>query len=282
MITLTKLPGIPNFGAVAGDARIKPGNRGCAEIQLSPIGRIIRNCIHEFSLLDSRVRVLQYAVMPDHIHILVFVTKQMEKPLGALIARWKVTVNRTRGGEAVFNEGYNDQILKPGRSLDTLFRYIKENPHRLAARQQFPEYFRRCYNVLIEGKRYNTYGNFFLLKNPFKEQVIVHRRDSESEHETNRHRWMYCASNGGVLISPFISTKEKEIRRQAESLGGSIILIIPEAFGSRFKPAAHDFQQCEQGKLLIIATAQSADRQPLSLDQCLAMNELALTIATAG
>lgn len=46
---------------------------------------------------------------------------------------------------------------------------------------------------------------------------------------------------------------EKEIRAEAEERDAKIILITNEPFGERYKPAAHDFHQCESGRLLIIA-----------------------------
>ena len=81
----------------------------------------------------------------------------------------------------------------------------------------------------------------------------MHRRDSEEERQRNLTLSIYYASNGGVLVSPFISEAEKQIRKEAEAAGAKIILITNESFPEKFKPAAHNFILCEQGKLLIMA-----------------------------
>ena len=129
----------------------------------------------------------------------------------------------------------------------------------------------------IGNRVYNAYGNLQLLDNPFREQVVVHRADSEATRRQNRELWLYTAANGGVLVSPFISPAEKAIRAEAESLGARIILVSPEPFCERYKPAVHDFQLCEQGRLLIVSSP--TDCCELDRAHCLAMNSLASTIA---
>ena len=102
--------------------------------------------------------------------------------------------------------------------------------------------------------QWQAYGNIQLLSNPFKEAVVCHRSDAGTRKEEYLMKsWMHTASNGGVLISPFIAAKEKEIKEMAEAKNAKIILICNEAFGERYKPAAHNFHQCESGNLLIIA-----------------------------
>jgi len=132
--------------------------------------------------------------MPDHVHILLFVLQHMRDPLGNVIARFKQAINQACDTVGIFNVGFNDQILKSGRSLDTLYRYIRENPRRLAARRQFPEYFRRVNDMVIAGHKCKLYGNMLLLRNPFKEQVVVHRADSQAVCAANHARWIYTAA----------------------------------------------------------------------------------------
>ncbi len=79
----------------------------------------------------------------------------------------------------------------------------------------------------------------------------MHSHRKKSLKKTNH--WLSDAAKGTVLVSPFISKSEKAIRVEAEDIGANIILITHEAFGERFKPAAHDFNLCSQGRLLIIS-----------------------------
>lgn len=250
-ITICKSPAMPPFSEIKG-----PLTAVCVERTL--LGMIIEQNLRRISDLNPALRLLQYVIMPDHIHFLLFVTTGIERHVGKYIGEMKIHIGqayRAVGGSEgpVFKAHFDDRILHHSRSLDTIYRYIRSNPYRLAVRRAYPDFFRRVYGVTIGGKRYQTYGNQFLLRNPFKEQVVVHRRDSEQTRARNRELWLHTAANGGVLVSPFISPAEKAIRKEAEESGGKIILITHLPFPNRYKPAEHDFSLCLAGRLLIIA-----------------------------
>ena len=177
----------------------------------------------------------------------------------------------------VFEENYTDKIVFAYRSLDVLYRYIRENPHRLAVRRLYPDFFRRVRRLRVGDRDWEAYGNVFLLRNPFKEQVVVHRKDSDNDFEYTRERWLENVADGGVLVSPFISPREKKIRRDAEGMGGRVILITNEPFGERYKPAEHDFNLCEEGRLLIVAPVEPFGAT-LERSTCLKMNATAKEI----
>lgn len=265
MITLSKNVSVSDLGRLSGE-----------KIELTEFGHCIKRQIKLIQLLHPALKVLQYCIMPDHVHLLLFVQNKLDEPIGKYIARFKVEVNNSAGGIKIFEDGFNDQILMKERSLDTLFNYIRENPRRLAVRRAYPEFFRRVNGLEIGGQRYSVYGNLYLLRNPFREQVVVHRADTEQQRKKNRDRWLYAAANGGVLVSPFISPAEKAVRQEAEKLGSKIILIINEAMGERYKPVGHDFELCESGRLLIVSAPVS---KSLTREACLAMNALAANIS---
>lgn len=227
--------------------------------------------------------ILDKAIMPDHAHILMAVTEPLDRHFGDIIQAIKAAttsnIRKLSGmkGLTFFVEGFHDRIITDSRQLETATKYIHDNPRRLAVRQAYPEFFRRVNNLEIDGFQCQAYGSMHLLQNPFKEAVIVHRRDSEETREQHRQQWLYTAANGGVLVSPFISQAEKAIRVEAESVGGKIILITNQTMGERYKPIGHDFELCESGRLLIISIP-SADRA-LTRAACLTMNSLAETIA---
>lgn len=215
-------------------------------------------------------------------------TEPLERPLGSYMGMLKVKIGqdyRERTGMqfTVFQPDYYDCILFRARPLDVVYRYIRENPYRLAVRRERPDYFRRINNLTIGSYQVQAYGNLQLLDNPFKEQVVVHRTDTPEQCELNRQLWLYNAGNGGVLVSPFISQAEKAIREEAEALNAKIILVTNEQFGERFKPSAHNFELCDTGRLLIVSLALpgAPGRYGISRSECMALNELAAAIARA-
>lgn len=271
-ITLLKRSGIPSFGSLVGDWRIATGSPGSSYIQATPLGRAVKDCLRNIASIHPSLRVLQYALMPDHVHILLSVESPLDEILGRKLAAFKVAVNNRSGLHHVFEKGFNDQILTASRNLGTIFSYLRENPRRLAVRFANPGFFERRGNIRIGDLDCQAYGNLQLLSNPFKDAVVIHRADSAEKREKNRQIWLHTAANGGVLVSPFISSHEKAIRREAESLGGRIILLTNEPLKEREKPAAHDFSLCSEGRCLIIAPAEPL---PFGRQSCLKLNALA-------
>ncbi len=210
--------------------------------------------------------------MPDHVHLLLWVQSKLPEPLGLYIARFKNLVNKDAASVPIFREGFNDQIITNKRDLHSIFEYIRSNPYRLAISHACPDFFTRRNRQLIGDTPCQLYGNLELLHNPFKEQVIVHRADTTEQFERNKEKWLYIAANGGILVSPFISKREKEIRMEAEAVGGRFILIMNAPVGEREKPCGKEFALCAEGRLLIIAPQTPLD---FSRSACLQMNKLA-------
>lgn len=276
MVTINKNPLGKDFGILCGDYQIPTGQPGAPFIKATETGTAIKDVLRRFHQIEPNIKILQYALMPDHVHILLFVEHPTQEILGRILARFKVEVNKVAGTDGVFAKGFNDQILKSTRTLDTFYTYIRDNARRLAVRRAHPEFFRRVNALKIGDKTYQAYGNFQLLGCPFKEQVVVHRADSQETLRQNRDQWLYTAANGGILVSPFISQPEKAVRAEAEEAGGRFILVTNEPMGERYKPTGREFSLCEAGRLLIV----SADLQgALSRTNCLAMNALAAVIS---
>ena len=281
-IILKKARDCEIFGNLIGSARIAPGQPGCAGIAESMLGQSIAKSILRWPYDFPIVQLYRFCVMPDHVHILIRILYWSDQHLNfyidALKDRVAARYSKMRGRhfvqDDIFEPGYCDKPLYDDRNLDALFRYIRENPHRLAMRRQFPQFFQRVRKLRIGDKEYEAYGNLFLFRNPDKIAVKISSRFSEGEIKMKRRKWLSAASEGTVLVSPFISPAEKKIRTAAEDLGANIILITHEAFPERFKPAGHDFSLCSEGRLLIISLGRPSEAM-LSRRDCLQMNELA-------
>lgn len=196
--------------------------------------------------------------MPDHIHFAIFAHETLPRSIGSYIGMTKVKCGQLIRAEypaikEIFTEDFHDRYLRPRHNLKTIIEYIRQNPSRLLTKQQNPDFFRKINNIKINGSLWQAYGNHQLLENPFKAPVVIHRADSEPLKTAKIRRWKHISENGGVLVSPFISPAEKEVRRQCEQANGKVILLTNEPFAEREKPAAHDFNLCSEGRLLILA-----------------------------
>lgn len=119
-----------------------------------------------------------------------------------------------------------------------------------------------------------AYGNLFHLRNPDKYAVKLSRSHTLNQKEELKKLWLSEAIKGSILVSPFISKEEKEIRDLVESRGGKFILIQHQAFGPRYKPPGHLFELCENGRVLIISLGLPP-KTSLSREICVRMNSLA-------
>lgn len=285
-VIIKKNSNCSDFGHLAGNPRIAPGVRGCAFIMLSPIGKIINNEIFEWARRYPVLKTYQHIVMPDHIHILVRVTKEIEKAFGVYVNWLKGSIqiewNKHNGSTmpGIFQEDFTDKIIYPRRSLKEIIYYIKLNPHRLSIRKMHPEFFIRKRNIIIDNEEWEAYGNIFNMRNPFKETVIVHRIDSEEDFNKLMDRCLENSVKGGVVVSAFIAKREKIIRDAIIDAEGRMIHIQRLPFTDRFKPEKARFEQCEMGNLLILAP-----KHPLletrEREQCLHLNRIAEAV-TAG
>ena len=286
-IILNKAKDCEIFSNIIGDATIDPGHPGCAESKETELGVIIAKAIIHLPYAYPALKPLQFIVMPDHVHLILQVLyrtcRHLDFYIDYLMRRVADKYSKLRQKEiteeAIFEEGYCDKPLFDDRNLNGWYAYVRQNPHRLAMRLQYPLFFQRIRNLLIGGQEYEAYGNLFLLSNPDKSAVKISRRFTLEQKAQKKASWLWEASRGTVLVSPFISKDEKAIRAEVEKAGASVILITHEAFPERFKPAAHDFDLCSNGRLLIISLGLPP-KTTLTREICLRMNALAEIVST--
>lgn len=273
-ITLMKDAGAGDFGQLAGDWRLDDGCKGAPYVRASAIGRAIKTTLFSLKGIHPALLNIQYALMPDHLHILLGVAQDLDEHVGKKISAFKIKVNALAGVK-VFASGYHDHILMDACIRETVRKYIRDNARRAVLRRAFPDFFSRTRVVEIDGVVYQAYGNIYLLDNPYKAQVVVHRADSPAKKDEDKARWAHASANGGVLVSPFIHRDEQAARLAGEDLGARIIKIHNRPIGQREKPAGHDFDLCAQGRLLLITPRQEL---PIIRSTCLLMNEIAAAI----
>jgi len=94
------------------------------------VGRVIEQLLHHASLFEFAV--LAYVFMPDHVHVLVEAnTEGSDFP--AFVKRFKQTTgfkHRQETGQALWQPGYHERVLRDDEATETVVRYILENPIR--------------------------------------------------------------------------------------------------------------------------------------------------------
>lgn len=289
MITFNKSEEAPIFSEITGSI---VNNNVSVFNNLNAIGELIRRAILDLPVSFPHVEICNYCIMPDHVHLVMFVREKTDIHLGRIVRKLKsdstgaykkqypdsqIALNNL----SLFHKGFNDKIVMKTGQLATFKRYVKDNPRRFLLKSRYNEFFTRSGRIKIAGKEFSIFGNFLLLRHPVRECVRVSSKFSQEEMQSRQRSWEEAIRGCGVLVSPFISKEEKKIRDNGIERGASIIRIVENGFPERYKPEGKEFELCSEGRLLLIAPAEyNTRKESLRREVCLEMNSLAEFIAT--
>lgn len=278
LITINKADYIPPFSkCVKGAPGSIPG------VKYFEIGRAISEQLRQIPRQYPEAYLKKYIVMPDHIHFIIFITKQVDYHLGEIVSHFKGAVTRCFSYGSIFTEDYHDRICRFEGQLERMKNYVIENPGRWFIRKEGQQYFNNPHLINLYGENYVSYGNFLLLKNPDISSVKVSRKDTAEILASKKKAWNETIRGNGVLVSPFINEEEKVVRDKGMAEGANLIYITRNPItGPRWKPAGDAMTKlCSEGRLLILSTQKGADGSKLSRQEAEKMNLLAGRLSQA-
>lgn len=298
MVTLCIDGRHPFFGHLEGNIKAKRGTADFPHIVLGPLGRtILEDELPKIHNLYPQIELWQAAIMPDHLHLLLYIREPLPqgKNLGHIISSFKGGCSRawwaqtTKGntdanatgtmatakvikadvptasavvkGSSLFEAGFHDRIIMRPGMLDTIKRYMTDNPLRALMRRQLPYLMERRLHLRIGTHEYAAFGALFLLKRAEKEQVFYHRREKgtgilteQTEgYKHKRERQLAEARAGVMLVSPGISKGESLVIDAAIDEGLPVIHLQKKPIERYWKPERRRFEACAHGALLILA-----------------------------
>ena len=315
-----------------------------ARVEPSELGRLLLECHRSVSTFTPEIQILQYCLMPDHLHTIWYVRRPMEhsiryvaqgfwraakkigraysyvntrlkggstdesQPLSSLASaeenlplsslapadsrenplRQMLDVNEYISLAPVFTEVPFIRPLSRRGQLQTMIRYVQLNPQRLATKRLMPGFFRVQKDISIAGTAYSGVGNIALLQ--ASRYAVVHVRRwmvktaSKGDVQPLRDYMNGCvlaARHGAVMVSPFISPKEKDVKAVLLREGHPFIVIADNGFRDYYKPPADLFDAVAAGRVLILSPCGfEADKRHISRADCIALNAMAEKIAT--
>jgi hypothetical protein len=299
MITLVLRDRRPLLGELCGN----DDTHDNCWVRASEWGNLVKKEWEGISRYYPQVRVLALQLMPDHLHGVLYVTERLPRHLGHVIngfkkgcndawkrlksenccetdARNTLTLPTLGNAGNLWEWGYHDRILSHRGQLETLFRYLRDNPRRLWLKRHNPDFFTTISGLKIGATAVSALGNQFLLDYPSKIQVQCSRSLTESEIEEKGDALLSQAfQNDAVLVSPCISPGEKEIMRRAFEAGFPQILLLENGISTMHKPSGRQFDACVQGRLLLISPWEHHnERRTITREQCMQLNALARII----
>ena len=173
--------------------------------------------------------------------------------------------------------------------LQAMIRYVQLNPQRLATKRLMPGFFRVQEGITIAGRAYAGVGNIALLLIP--RRATVHVRSlwvKAAEHGDSQPLRDYmngcvlAARQGTLMVSPFISEKEKAVKAVLQEEQHPFIVLADNGFRNYYKPGGDLFDGVADGRILILSPwPHDAGKRHISRADCVALNAMAEEIATA-
>ena len=303
-VTLT----VPSREPLLGKLVIPENDPKQARIERTELGDRITEEALRINRYYPQIRVIQHCLMPDHLHVIYYVTEPMDKSIKSVIRGfWQGVkkIGRTytanngtpfihselnsekTDGERIFTEVPFIRPMSRKGQLQTMIRYVQMNPERLATKRLMPEYFRVQDNIEIAGRTYAGVGNADLLQRTNYMPVHVRRTMvEEAEHGDNKRLRGYmngcvlAARQGTVMVSPFISKQEQAVMDVLLKEGLPFIYIADNGFRDYYKPQESLFEAVAKKQVLILSPWEYDPlKKHVSRTECVAMNKMAEEIS---
>ena len=103
--------------------------------QLSAWGEIVDRTVNEISSHYPAISVDHYAVMPNHVHLLLQIQtdsdgRAMLAPtISTVVQQFKGVITK-RIGQSVWQKLFHDHVIRDQRDYDKIWQYIDNNPLR--------------------------------------------------------------------------------------------------------------------------------------------------------
>ncbi len=343
-VTLTLTSRQPLLGTLV----IPDNNPAQAWVQQTELGKAVLAYQRSVPMFHPEIQILQYCLMPDHLHAIWYVRRPMEKSIRYVVqAFWRGAKKAGRAYSYLNNcslpgsaanenaalppsgspalppcTGLSLSSLAPAGSrenplcqmlgaeaysrlaplftevpfirpmsrrgqLQAMIRYVQLNPQRLATKRLMPGFFRVQEHIEISGRTYAGVGNTLLLQAETFATVHVRHELTDAaargDSQPLRHYMNGCvlaARHGTVMVSPFISPKEKAVQDVLLTEEHPFIVLADNGFRDYYKPSGHLFEAVAAGRVLILSPwPYDAGKRHISRADCVALNAMAEEIA---
>ena len=112
-----------------------------AYMQYSPIGKIARECLLDIASHYDNIKVDNWVIMPNHIHILIRITEQMNPfptircDIPNVIGKYKAAVTRKVERSLIYSgklwqSSFYDHVIRNQEDYLSIWQYIAGNPSK--------------------------------------------------------------------------------------------------------------------------------------------------------
>lgn len=124
------------LGRIVGD-----GDPDVPQTVLSDYGKIVEKYIQSIEQAYRNITVLNYVVMPNHIHLVVMLYSDdniyrksvtetsVNDAIPVMISALKRLVNKEIGFN-IWQRSYHDHVIRSESAFNTIWEYVEDNPER--------------------------------------------------------------------------------------------------------------------------------------------------------
>ena len=301
---------VPSREQLLGTLVIPNNAPAQARIERTELGNALVEKLLSHPSYYPEIRILQFCLMPDHLHAIIHVTKPMNTSIRLVVrSLWQAakklgkaytlsldpesdsgTNNKEEQSYPfpIFTERPFIRVLTHHGQLQTMFEYIRMNPQRLATKRIMPELFWVQDGIEIAGRTYKGVGCADLLQRAQYMPVHVRRTMiDEAIHGDDKRLRDYmngcvlAARKGAVMVSPFILEYEKAVMEVLLKEELPFIYIADNGFRDYYKPQDSLFDAVARKQVLILSPWEyDAEKKRVSRTECVEMNKMAEEICT--
>ena len=115
------------------------GAHTCAQIRLTAIGTIVKDCLYKIAEMYEYVKLHDYVIMPNHIHMIMEIENSLNvqmtraqvcaptKVIGQIIRGLKAGISKNVG-YPIWQRNYYEHVIRNEKELYKIIEYIKYNP----------------------------------------------------------------------------------------------------------------------------------------------------------
>jgi REP element-mobilizing transposase RayT len=261
-----------------------------ARVELTDFGKVVDESIRFTLSRIKGLRLQRYVVMPDHIHVRVYLAPGLSEPLkvlGAFANRLKSWTTKVFHQDhptdvTLWQQGYHDLICMSEQMIDAVDRYIDYNPLKYELR--YRNKIALKLHEPLESFRFN--GSEFWrgvgavdLLNDKREMIALRvSRRTTNERIEKAVRRIKALADKFTIISGFISPGERAIfDALSANPNGRMIKVLPFSMAHDYTPPSSLLPLINEGRLAIIARGNSPEE--LSRKACLDLNAAIIPIA---
>ncbi len=245
---------IPTFGTITQDGKMI----------LSQAGKILEEVILHEGERDSMIDLMHYQIMPEHLHMRLYIHPNANKPLylmGQFISntkRWSMKKCNEIGINISWQKNYHDHLCISREIIDIVDEYMDLNPLKWSLMNTLNppmNVIEPLYSPLLPNDEWWTgVGNANLLNGNYPLfSIRLSRKLPLSEMDVILPSLIDECFKGFIPISTFISPMEMELFRRLSDTSIPIICAVPDPLKTIYRPKVNQTILFAQNRLLLIS-----------------------------